>query len=102
MSVFIPGMEMPKRCSQCDFYLWNGDDDYSCLLYGESEPCGLVEIKTPHGRMIDADASINTLMKCAMNPKEEDANAKWFYLFAAKILENCPTIIEAEGGGEDG
>ena len=62
-----------------------------------SENCPLVEIPTPHGRLVDADAMIEGLMKCAKNPPDGDTEAAWFYLFSAKIAEACPTIIDAEG-----
>lgn len=64
MSVIVKGMEMPKNCKECPF----SDHQAWCLIPGEwreryycpdddvSEHCPLVEIPTPHGRLIDADA----------------------------------------------
>ena len=67
MSVIIKGMKMPKSCDSCDliqfddeglethcplspYYRWCGTPpDY------RPEGCPLVEIRTPHGRLIDAE-----------------------------------------------
>lgn len=55
MSILIKGIDMPKTCEECE--VW------SLCHYpkvpkgiGRREPdCPLVEIPTPHGRLIDAD-----------------------------------------------
>lgn len=70
MSVIIKGMKMPKSCDSCDliqfddeeleahcplspYYRWCGTPpDY------RPEGCPLVEVPTPHGRLIDADKLI--------------------------------------------
>ena len=41
-------------------------------------------------RLIDADANKATMLKCAENP--ESMKARLCYLFAARILEEAPTI----------
>lgn len=63
MSVIVKGMDMPKNCKDCPF----SDHEAWCLIPGDwreryycpdnerSEYCPLVEIPTPHGRLIDAD-----------------------------------------------
>ena len=53
MSVIVKGMEMPERCGQCFLRVGNCKQ----RIYMEQRPkgCPLVEIPTPHGRMIDAD-----------------------------------------------
>ena len=64
MGVYIKGMEMPKNCIECHI-----TKPYSCWIVGiifssEDESwiykkrpnwCPLVEIPTPHGKLIDAD-----------------------------------------------
>ena len=96
MSLIIKGMKMPKSCDSCDliqfddegleahcplspYYRWCGTPpDY------RPEGCPLVEIPTPHGRLIDADE----LEKCVH---------EWYdvgeYVFADTI-RNADTIIE--------
>ena len=102
MSVIIKGMKMPKSCDSCDliqfddegleahcplspYYRWCGTPpDY------RPEGCPLVEIPTPHGRLIDADE----IEKCVH---------EWYdvgeYVFADTI-RNADTIIEAEVSAE--
>ena len=98
MSVIIKGMKMPKSCDSCDliqfddegreahcplspYYRWCGTPpDY------KPEGCLLVEVPTPHGKLIDADE----IEKCVH---------EWYdvgeYVFADTI-RNADTIIEAE------
>lgn len=87
MSILIKGMEMPTCCDKC--FALDDDGDYPmCRITHETrgynfrvrelrmDNCPLVEIPTPHGRLIDMD-----------DPRE------WI---------NPHVIVEAEGGGEDG
>ena len=102
MSVIIKGMKMPKSCDSCDliqfddeglethcplspYYRWCGTPpDY------RPEGCPLVEVPTPHGRLIDADA----LMECRLEPNHYE-ELKDGYI-PDYDLDSAPTIIEAE------
>lgn len=67
MSVLIKGIKMPKCCADCPcFYdfiscqaLFDGTDDFSMSGFDEFKErlpnCPLVEVPTPHGRLIDAE-----------------------------------------------
>ena len=79
MSVLIKGMEMPKCCEECvaGAYEYNENDErcFVCGLIKSEDPwecehreidgidttkaradfCPLIEVPTPHGRLIDAD-----------------------------------------------
>ena len=100
MSVIIKGMDMPSKCRFCPCCADNGLIDmrreYFCSAVDSAleidnldqklSACPLVEIPTPHGRLIDADE----LEKCVH---------EWYdvgeYVFADTIW-NADTIIEAE------
>lgn len=105
MSVIVKNMEMPK--GSCEWIgengslrrckLLNGDDDCKmqegvCADATWEEQfagCPLVEIPTPHGRLIDADKlNIHDVSPaygfCVMGVTEED-------------IELADTVIEAEG-----
>lgn len=104
MSLLIKGVEMPDSCLNCRFrttMLKNvlsptmRTSVYACLISGieinnwyeeKHKDCPLVEIPTPHGRLIDADE----IEKCVH---------EWYdvgeYVFA-DIIRNADTIIEAE------
>lgn len=90
MSVIIKGMEMPLRCMDCGVDtglcgLWNGYAE----RYSRRHPkCPLVEIPTPHGRLIDADELVR-IWKGAM-----------FSGDIKPIVDARPTVIEAEGSEE--
>ena len=76
MSILIKGMEMPTSCAECYFLVerftgnefvnecdlqWHSarcreEVDEECEMGTRSETCPLVEVPTPHGRLIDADA----------------------------------------------
>ena len=98
MSVLIKGMKMPETCDECRFKEGEFDTEcygrgIVCAVDGSShEPrykgdCKLVEIPTPHGRLIDRDALI-----AAYDAQHEGVAGR-----ARKLMEEAPTIIEAEG-----
>lgn len=104
MSVLIKGMDMPDRCLKCPFMVSRDNDD--CILLTEEENlmfesfeqlkehCPLVEVPTPHGRLIDADALKKAVFHHLSIKGEE-------YLLPAEksVFGNiikAPTVIEAE------
>lgn len=98
MGIYIPNKRLPHDCEDCEFCIINrhdrGDDSFCCLVFREThswdkraEFCPLVEVKQ-HGRLIDADAI-----------SEDDRQVYGFYnsYDLQQLLDNAPTIIEAEG-----
>lgn len=104
MSVIVRGMEMPK--GSCEWIgengslrrckLLNGDDDCKmqegvCADATWEEQfagCPLVEISTPHGRLIDADEVIRIWDGATIEGSIKP------------LIEVRPTVIEAEGREE--
>ena len=89
MSVLIKGMEMPKHCRSCKFSYFTHDFSMKCLFISEKckikgrlSDCPLVEVPTPHGRLIDADN-----LKCPLSWQGEVVRA---------TVREAPTIIESE------
>ena len=111
MSILIKGMEMPKNCWECS--LSDIDDDFgrcclysgiACLTIGRQDNCPLVEIPTPHGRLGDLDALWDRMYKYIDN---EGAKMPFGYDdfmihrdSACELIEDAPTVIEAEGSEE--
>lgn len=63
MSVLIKGMKLPCHCRKCELKYWDGEEEICPFVgmiasIGRHDACPLVEIP-PHGRLIDADASID-------------------------------------------
>ena len=97
MSLLVKGLKMPDKCGCCK--LFHAEYPMHCTAikehrtasapYGMSRPdwCPLVEIKTPHGRLIDADALMQTYCRHEFSSDMGDA---------MEILDNYPTVIEAE------
>lgn len=88
MSIIIKGMDMPKDCSYCilaNEHI-NGlcKKKYYCRLEADFEHCPLVEIPTPHGRLIDRDA----VPEVSADPYEEGA--------FQGTLDDMPVFLEAE------
>ena len=106
MSVLIKGVKLPKSCFGCHLFKLD-DHDLWCIanhyagycrvlskyidenkFVNERHPdCPLIEVHTPHGRLIDAD---------------ELANKTFYSTTSAPYITyrtfcNAPTIIEAEG-----
>lgn len=100
MGVYIKGMKKPKCCGACllcldDSRIANG----YCMIFHRcvnmaelEEKCPLVEVKTPHGRLIDADF----IERLALNSKESDdiTAVECEAIVGANKL--APTVIEAE------
>ena len=91
MSVLIKNMEMPERCGECFLRVGNCKQ----RIYMERRPkgCPLVEVKEPHDDLVDRGwvrDSINH--SCWLEHND--------YLEAIGIVDDAPTIIEAEGSEE--
>ena len=109
MGVYIKGMEMPEICDMCPLLAFiEEDEDHDAFCYCTlsnwkksctPDPmtirearrfrrldCPLVEVSTPHGRLIDADA---------LNPKF--IHGRWDDTYVSSLdLLHVPTIIPAE------
>ena len=114
-SVLIRGMEMPKNCKECMFADFDDVDfDYElyCTANGKyadldmyDHPmgwdCPLVEIPTPHGRLIDATFEENHYASMLLNPTpdvtEQDKHKARIVIDALRMAK---TVIEAEGSEE--
>ena len=105
MSVIVKNMEMPKNCAECK--MWSicdclkEFDDYESLLYAVddgdwvmADDCPLVELP-PHGRLIDIKSVKNGKFTIV-----EDAYQAWWNGALEAVIENAPTVIEAEGETE--
>ena len=100
MSVLIKGSIMPLMCEECPCC---DCDDYSCKATGRGvieyrydgrpDNCPLVEIPTPHGRLIDADE----LKKNMRNyyPSIDHLCCSQ-HVVTKRDIDCAPTIIEAE------
>ena len=115
--VYIKGMEMPKNCVLCPFHLlWPLDDEVQCLAnrwlwcdgQKRHDDCPLIGIP-PHGRLIDADALMHEFEKaqrtmeqhgreysCSFMSDSNELSTEWYCV--EDMLENAPTILEAEEG----
>lgn len=108
MSILIKGIDMPKSCGECEFnynleggsYEW-----WECVILHDDinqfdtrrTDCPLVEIPTPHGRLVDANdikaKCINEVFEsmgtvAITDPYPDD---EW-----ADDICDVPTILEAE------
>ena len=105
MGIYIRGMTMPKECRKCVFtnYRWCGEiwcrasgellaDNYKPIPYDENERpewCPLVEIKVPHGRLIDELEAYDKI--------GEQEGGNYIDMDGVDIgLQETPTVIEQE------
>lgn len=116
MGVFIKGMEMPQKCGQCKLY--HAEYPMYCLAvegyrtvgapYGMPRPdwCPLVEVKEPHGRLIDADAfkenhnMKNDCVKCEKELQGSSRACEYDRIYSKMDfcgwLDDADTVIETE------
>ena len=87
MGIYIPGMEMPDNCGDCNMPMEWCNKWIGVEVGKRSDDCPLIPIP-PHGRLIDADAF------------EKHIKYYWFEYdrWIADEVENCPTVLEAEEG----
>ena len=84
-SILIKNTEMPKSCDTCFLSRWDFIERFHCPF----DECPLVEVPTPHGRLIDADA-----LDYKLGASDRD-------IYVRGVLEeDAPTVIEAEGENE--
>lgn len=84
MGVYNPNAIIPNNCAVC-----NEECKYrNITAHKRHKRCPLIEVKTPHGRLIDAD-------------KLTDKSFESDVFLSDLILETevylAPTVIEAEG-----
>ena len=109
MSILIRNMEMPQSCYGCYFhevYNYNGEEKRICEAnwdlqfyddWGEDfkhPDCPLIEVPTPHGRLIDAE-----WLKLLYDDPAYGEDMSKYHVAVPVILANiddAPTIIESE------
>lgn len=109
MSVLIKGMDMPQCCGLCKFMSATTTEldmigvGYRRMCRCEilkidffdhtkrQDFCPLVEVPTPHGRLIDAD-----VMKIELSKLDVLLDAETIQR-AIESVDSIPTIIESEG-----
>ena len=91
MSILIKGMAMPKGCNECaQFWCDHCRIHNTTVTLKRHEDCPLIEIPTPHGRLIDADDA----MKHLADDGREAFTKYQVWLFFSKY--GAPTILDAE------
>ena len=106
MSVIIKGVSWPTSCKDCFFcrifaFDPNNLPEPRCLIKGEEIPrqgkllfCPLVEIPTPHGRLIEDNKVVSRMVDSFANAGLHSED----YRKVCKYISQAPTILEAEGG----
>lgn len=119
MSVLIKGVRLPKNCPMCLMSHWTpggtfmgcnavsgkkfamDDADYRNSV-GRPTWCPLVEVPTPHGRLIDADKMLSDESEAFMSaqPKVKDEALRRVNVVVHTKIQmlviDTPTVIEAE------
>ena len=112
MSLFINSkVHLPSSCEKCPFNFADmsvgictaADKTIDTRTYGRKRhpDCPLIEIPTPHGRLIDADELYEQFINefCNRNCDESvrgEICDRCGVLRAINMIKSTPTIIEAE------
>ncbi len=104
--ILIKNIRMPDCWFRCPFK--NHDGMWvRCIFTGQNvEPetrretkassCTLIEVHTPHGRLIDADALLESIKEARKkDPEIEDVYTEDYFTVAEWVV-SAPTIIGAE------
>lgn len=96
MSLFVKGAKMPKECMTCPACqgdeCWFEDDrpQIPDILNRRRKWCRLVDVKTPHGRLIDADRLIAIIKSAAGDSVSVPLQA------VLDSIDHAPVVIAAE------
>ena len=114
MGIYIANIEMPENCYKCRLQVWTSPNGVTvsswCAVMKEKiypidldkkrANCPLIEIPTPHGRLIDGDLlrdeyyrAMDELLKSTTTNISEEALS---ILCGCTLANTIPTIIEAE------
>jgi len=97
MSVLVKGMEMPENCLNCDI---NTSYNYCPILRRDTsdirydkrfDDCPIVEVKAPHGELVD----VSEVKKCLHDLL--DSEDKWGAIALLEWAMEKRIVIEAEG-----
>ena len=105
MSLFIKcNIGLPQGCKSCPFNYTdvciasNKGIDTRAFVHLRHPDCPMVELPTPHGRLVDADEHIKLLKenhcgeRCRRNHNCFSCGIDMYI----RIVENEPTVIKAE------
>lgn len=103
-SVLIKGVEKPKRCVDCPIAFAGlcslRLDKGRYPLYNTPEWCPMIEIKEPHGKLIDAEVLNDKMYHEAFEKDSELQKWESGCWIRYKLFENCindaPAVIEEE------
>ena len=120
MSVLIKGMEMPTNCADCPLNYdqmacavtwtrWWSDSMVIMNFDSDKERmpnCPLIEVPTPHGRLIDADkfkadhSMKNDCAECEKKLQGSSRSCEYDRIYSkmdfCELIDNAATVIEAE------
>lgn len=108
-SLLIKQAEKPKDCGHCwavDFNVcgFTHKDVAEEVYRGEyAKDCPMVEIPTPHGRLIDADELCDNLLSKWDTADEQGQKiiSEVMARVVTPIVVRTPTVIEADEGEDD-
>ena len=94
MGIYNPNAIMPKNCAVC-----HEECKYrNITAHKRHKRCPLVEVKVPHGRLVDAKKFHRRLQKQAMTLYESDHRTYQLVMDIMEAVHTEPTVIEAEEG----
>lgn len=96
MGIYIKGMKMPKDDQKIRFIKLLNGKMYALKETRNGWPLSylhkVIEVTEPHGRLID--------IRCVEDNKFvaiENSSQRWWNGALDSIIDNAPTVIEAEG-----
>lgn len=93
MSILIKDMEMPRNCYECKVWFECFDEKPPFNMI--KSVCPLVEVKEPHGDLVDKDKLMKEFMDSDLDHLQRD---DWKEVI--QIVADAPTVIEAERSEE--
>lgn len=95
MGVYVKHFKLPVNCVWCA--VWKGCKAQDWASRDRPENCPLVEVPTPHGRLIDANELFNSI---AEKERLLSFDHSGLYVDISEIndvFKHIETVVEAEG-----
>ena len=111
MGLYIKGLDMPKESILMTVH--NGSAYVIPVGEDEGKTYEVIEVKIPHGRLIDADKTLDRAWQDFYKHEDEQEKKDSSYLPIHRLYDqsgfeccqqtivNAPTVIEAEEGVEN-
>ncbi len=104
MGAYIVGLNKPENEKDCNFYeeVFMRPFPYCHLIHKSCaglEHCPIIEIREPHGRLIDADEALKNIKPIESEDRRRGCTLETTKRLMMSLINGAPTVIPASEEG---